>query len=225
MEVTELEPGVELEVLTADDIEDARKTQGEIESLAGSISDTERKLNSEWVRFGVLVHKVRSRKYWMNYGHDSFGQYVQTLENRIGRKRAYIYMCVGAAEKLLPQLTAESLVEMGISRANELQKFVTNTGRLVPEEMVELALNPESTLEELKARVANVTHGEPEENTRWFDLGGFYVTPDDKALIEEATKIAKSLDPVIAHDVPDHVQRKEVIIRWCQEFMSTYAGA
>jgi len=218
----ELSPGVYLEAPSGKDNLEAQSTLTEIDSLADNICAEEKQLNSRWVRLGVLVHTVRAKKYWLEAGCQNFGQYVEYVGLRVGKGRSQVYQYVSVAETLLPQISEAVLTEMGITDANELKKMAVATGKPVPQNIIDAALDPDKTIDHLKADIADVTHEAPVDKGKWFDLGGFYLTDDEKALVGSAYKTATQLDPVIRHDIPGHIQTKEVVLRWCQEFLSTY---
>lgn len=210
--------------LSQEEILDAQQTNEQIEQIATLIQTNERTVSSSWVRLGSLAHKVRQKKYWQVYGHHSFGAFVASLEPKIKRKRSQVYLCVTVVETLGSQISEEKLEEMGISRANELKKYAKESGKLVPEELLKTALDPEKDVDNLRAEIADALHKSPDEKGKWYDFGGFYVTDDERKLIEDTIELAKSIDPVIPHDIPEHSQKKEVFLRLSMEFQSAYAG-
>lgn len=210
--------------LTKEDQLEAQKISQEIDSVSSNIRSNEQSADSGWVKLGSLVSTVRQKKYWHSYGHRSFGSYVATLEPKIKRKRSQIYLCVGVVEALETQIPVSKLEKMGISKAYELKKYATESGKIVPDSLIEAALDPETDLTELKANVADALHRQPDEKGNWWDFGGFYVTADEKEQIEEVIELVKSVDPAIPHNIPEHIGRKEVFMRLIMEFQSTYAG-
>ena len=210
--------------LTKEDQIEAQKISQEIDSVSSNIRSNEQSADSGWVKLGSLVSTVRQKKYWHSYGFHSFGSYVVSLEPKVKRKRSQVYLCVGVIEKLENQIPLADLEKMGISKAYELKKYATESGKIVPEDLIKTALDPETDLTELKATVADALHKSPDEKGTWFDFGGFYVTPDEKQQIEDIVELAKSVDPAIPHNIPEHVIRKEVFMRLIMEFQATYAG-
>lgn len=202
----------------------ATMVQREIEQVAAAIKTNEQVLDSNWVYLGCLTHKVRQNKYWQNYGHRSFGSYVASIAPKVDKERSQIYLYTTVAEKLLPQIKEEDLISMGATKANELKKYVIESGKLVPQELIDAALDPNKKIDEIRAAVSDALHKTPEETGKWFDLKGFYVTDEERQLIEETIELAKNIDPVIPHNIPEHVQRKEAILRLAMEFQSTYGG-
>ena len=205
--------------------EEADWLNDEVEVVAENIKIGEQLISSNWVKLGTLVHKIRQKKYWEYFGYHSFGSYVANLEPKINKKRSQVYLCIGVAEALTPHIHEEQLVEMGISKANELSKYTKQSGKLVPDDLLASALNPDKDVEEIRSEVAALLHSTVIEKGKWYDIGGFYVSDEEKQLIEDTIELAKRIDPVISHELPEHAQRKEVILRFVYEFQATYAGA
>ena len=210
--------------LTKEDQLEAQKISQEIDGVSFTLRENYYAGEQNWVKLGSLISKVRQKKYWHSYGFTSFGSYVASLEPKVWRKRSQVYLCVGVIEKLENQIPLADLEKMGISKAYELKKYATESGKIVPEDLIKTALDPETDLTELKATVADALHKSPDEKGTWFDFGGFYVTPDEKQQIEDIVELAKSVDPAIPHNIPEHVIRKEVFMRLIMEFQATYAG-
>lgn len=210
--------------LSQEEVQVAQQLQQQIDSVASEISSGEHTISSRWVRLGSLVHQVRQKKYWDAYGYHSFGSYVASLEPKIKRKRSQVYLCVGVIETLGSQVSEANLETMGISKANELKKYVKESGKIVSDDLLQAALDPEVDIDKLKAAVADALHKSPDEKGSWLDLGGFYVTDDERKLILETLELAKNIDPVVPHDIPEHAQKKEAVLRLVMEFQSTYGG-
>ena len=212
------------ENLTPEEIQEAETIQTEIDQIAQSIEQGERTVASSRVKLGSRVHKVRSKKYWRVYGQKSFGAYVASLEPKVKKKRTQVYLCVSVVETLGTQIPEEQLEEMGISRAYQLKKFAKQSGKLVPQALIDAALDREKDVDQLQAEVAAELHQVPETKGKWFELGGFFVTDEEKILLEDTVEITKNLDPPVAHDLPEHEQIKQVVLRWVMEFRGTYGG-
>ena len=202
---------------------EAQKIQEEIEFITDQITEREAWLQIGWVKLGMLVFRVREKQYWLDFGYKNFPEFVQNIATRVDRKRSYIYQCKGIAEKLLPQLTADTLVEIGITKAGELKKL-TLTGKLIPQDVVDKAKT--GSTHEVKAVVQTILNPKtPVEEGKWFDLGGFYMTPEERTEFKTAYKLAlQDPDFPIPTDLPEHVEKKIVFTRWYQEYLSTHGG-
>lgn len=199
--------------------------RAEIDWIVENIGDKQAWLEMGWIKLGMLVHWVREMKYWRDYGFENFPGFVEDIASKVNRKRSYIYQCKGIAEKLLPQLSAETLIDIGITKAGELKKYAVHSGKLIPDDMLEKVKSAKTKTHEVKAIVQTALNPAPEESGRWYDFGGFYLTTDERTLLEETFKLAlQDSDQPVATDLPDHVQRKIVMMRLCAEYYSTYFG-
>lgn len=205
------------------DKEEAQLIREEIDYITDAIAAKEAWLQIGWIKLGMLVHRVREKKHWQGYNFQSFPAFVEDIATRVDRKRSYIYQCKGIAEKLLPQLGAQQLVEMGITNAGEITKLAVG-GKPIPAEVVERALTAKTS--EMKAVVQTILHPQTVVETgKWFDVGGFYMTDPEYLEYLEAYNLAlNDTDFPVPTDLPEHVEKKIVITRWYQEYRSTYGG-
>jgi len=195
-----------------------------IELLIVQISDNQWNLGKKFVELGQALLEVRSQKYWEGWGYETFGAFIDMVTEKLDRGRAQIYGYMGTVEKLLPSIGEDQLVEMGISKANDLARVI-RAGKVIPPALFAKAIDPEIDVSEFKAAVLAEIHQENPENGRWFDPGGFYVTPEEKEEILRGFDIAARTDPVIASDLPDWARRKEVMQRLVREYLATYESA
>jgi len=211
------------EILAPADLTEAQQIAQEIEFITDQITEKEAWLQIGWVKLGMLVNRVHEKKFWLDYGYQNFPAFVQDIASRVDRKRSYIYQCRGIAERLLPQLPPDTLIEMGISKAGELQKL-TKLGKLIPQEIIDKALT--AKIYEVRAVVQTALNpAAPLEEGKWFDLGGCYFTKEELTLYKLAFDCAlKDADQPIATDLADHVQKKIVLTRFAAEYLSTHGG-
>jgi len=127
---------------------------------------------------------------------------------------------VAVADKLLPYVREEDLDSMGISRAQELARFVKQSGLKVPQHLLEAALDSKVKIGQLKIEVSEALHIKGEIVGTWWDPfgGGAYFSPDEKKEVQQAQELARR---DIQTDLPDHQQRKEIILAWAREFYSS----
>lgn len=211
-ELAILEPEY-LEVFAPED------TNSDIEALLDSISNHELRLATSYVRLGVLLLKAQNTRSWN--GYPSFAQYLGYIENRIGRARSQIYAYVSVAEHLLPHVSESDLEKMGISRASELARFVKQSGRGVPSHLLAAALDTKQfKIDKLHTEVLEELHERGEVRGKWHDPlgGGFYATDEEMKEIKLALDSARNMNPT---DQPEHVQRKEIFLALCREFISS----
>lgn len=202
----------------------ANAVKTEIDVLIEQISDGQWSLGRKFVQLGVALLAVRANKYWEGWGYPSFGAYIDTVTVKLDRGRAQLYGYIGCAEKLLPKLGDDQLIEMGVSRALELAKVV-NAGKVISPALLTKALDEKIPLTEFKAAVAGEIHQEIPENGKWRDVGGFYASQEEWEEIQRGFDIAARTDPVIAAATPDWAKRKEIQQRLVREYLATYEAA
>lgn len=193
----------------------------EVDQLLDEIHGHEKKLGRGYARLGRLVNQVQQGKHWLGWGYSSFGSYVDDIKDRIGRERSAIYEWVACAEKLLPQMSEQTLEDIGISRASLLKKFVQTTGRRVTPELLSASLDDSVTVAQLKIIVYNLMKSNEDVKGVWRDWG-FYCEPDHWAEIQQAAEVAKREVP-IDPNLPDHVIRRDVLLAFAREFLGTYS--
>lgn len=199
--------------------EEATSLKVEIDSLLDSIHGQEKSLATNYVHLGKKMLRVQQGQYWREWGYPSVAAYYQSVGARIGRQRAQMYNYVSVAEKLLPYVSEQDLEAMGISRAQELARFVKQTGRIVTPHLLEAALDPNKNIAELHAEVMQAANAKGEVRGSWWEpFGGSYYDLDERKEVQMAVQIAmKDVDPT--H--PEHIQRKHVILALVREFISS----
>lgn len=219
-------PHTELDIFAEEPIEifseDGDQLRKEIDDLLGSISGHEMKLATSYARLGGRLLKVRAEKRWAEWGYASFGQYIDDIRARIGRQRAQIYAMVSVSERLLPSVSESDLEEMGISKAQELARYTKQSGLRVPQDLLNKALDPQVGISELHVAVLEALHEKHDPRGTWFSFGGAYLLPEEKDAYLQAFDLAKRVEPLIPHDMPEHMQVKEVMLRFAQSFYAEY---
>lgn len=210
--------------LTNEELQEAELLNTQVDELASTIQSNEKLISSSWVKIGSLIYKIRSKKYWQVYGYSSFGSYAKSLEPKINRKRSQVYLAVGVIETLGDQIEPQNLESMGITKASVLRKYAKQSGKRVPQDLIDTASDENTSTEDIDATVSKLLHEPPKDKTTWYNFGGFYVSEAEKDEIEAAIELAKMVDPVVLHTNPEHIQRGEVFMKMCREFYGTYAA-
>lgn len=212
----------EIDFFSEGQIEEASIIRTDLDSLLTSIKTSELKLASSYVKLGHLLNKVQTARYWLEWGHHSWGSYIDEVRDKIGRGRSQVYGILAAVEQLSPYVSELDMESMGVSRAQALARYVKRSGCRVTPFLLEQALNPKVTLAELTSSVSSALHEEDAPKGKWRDFG-FFATAEEWKEIEQAMDAARRIDPPIEADTPDHVALKEIMLRFSQEFASTYA--
>lgn len=203
---------------------EAKEIEARIEEVTKVIVSEKKSLDSNFVRLSQLIDEVRSKKYWLLGNYKTFGDYIADCEKKYGIKHSQLYVGMKVARNLLPTIPEQDLVDMGITRAGLLSKYVENSGTsTIPDEVLAVAKDLTKTANDLDDAVNRKLHNIPSgEKDKWFNLGGFYASEDERQEILDAIAVAKSLDPVVPNTITDWRQLKEAILRLAREFRSSY---
>jgi hypothetical protein len=125
-----------------------------------------------------------------------------------------------------PYLTEGQMNEIGISKLNVLKKATKQLGFPPNNEVIQTALDPKTTVSDVRKQIAQEHRlTEEEQQGAWFDLGGFFVTQEEKLVLNEALQAAWRTDPVIQSTIKPEIRTKEALLRWAMEYLSTHADA
>lgn len=210
-------------VLAAGEIKgEATWAKQAVDSLLIQIHSSESILRRDFAQLGTLLLRIRTKKYWQEWGFQSFGAYIDSIETKISKGRTQLYGYISVADKLLPFISGEDLSNIGIAKATLLAQHVGKTGKAPSDSAISLAQNPLITADELKATLFSSENPESGQLGKYWDWGGSYVTVDERLEIERAFDCAKKVDPIIPNNWPEHIQRKEIMLRLSREFLATY---
>jgi hypothetical protein len=216
----EVLPAIEF---TAIELQEATWTSDAVSKLLAQINSGETLLRTSLAQLGTVLLKVRTKKYWHAWGFPSFGAYIDSIKNQVGKGRTQLYQTIGVADKLLPFVTPDELANIGISKAILLKQSVEKTGKTPSDEILDQAQDPKVDAAELKALLFKNSNGSPENGQEtYFDLGGFYTTKEEKEEILRTFDVATKTDPVISNEIPEWARRKEIIQRLCMNYLAEY---
>ena len=207
-----------VEQITQSDKDLATQAKAEVDRLLDEISASEKKMHQNITKLGSLLLDIREKKYWIALGYESWGNFIKSLP--LGRTQ--VFQTISIAETLTPLIGAESLEEIGISKAIELRRVVNATGCRPSEELLAKAKDPNVSVEKFRELAHKAITGDPPPTGSYMHLGGFWVTTDERKEINEAIEIAKRVDPLIPNNISESEQLKEVILRFGREFAGTY---
>lgn len=191
--------------------------------LTGALGKEE-DLSRSYVRLGVLLYQFREKEAWRALNYSGFNHFISEMGERFDRGRTQLYSYISTVEKLLPQVSAETLEQIGTSKAQALVRAQRSSGgRLLPESVLDAARDPKVTANQLRtlAYEAYDVHLPDTEKGVWVDLG-FYASFDEREILKRAFRTAERTDPVIGKELPDHVRRKEAILRWALDYLSSF---
>lgn len=214
-------------VIQSDEItvfSESEEVKLEIEATLQNIASQQVSLASSYVRLAKLVIAAQRNRYWYKWGFASAGEFISFIGNSVSRAKSQIYGYVSVVENLLPYVSEEALDKMGISRALELSRFV-KSGKTVTQKLIEAATDSAIKLEDLHVMVLTEMNEKGEVLGKWYEpLSGFYATAEERKEIQSAIDAVKRELPEVL-TLPDHMQRKEIMLALSREFVSTYPGS
>lgn len=201
-----------------------------IYGVLGQIVPKEAELEHSYVRLGSLLAAFKAGEHWRGLiaatgqPYPNFDAFMLELRDQYNRGRTQLWAYLSVAEKLLPVIPADTLDEMGISKAQEIKRALSVVGRKITPEILAAAVDPKVTIKELRAVLAvafNITDDTRPTGT-WFDFDGCFFEPDERKEFVDAVKVTTALLG-LKKEIPAHVQRKEVFLAWAREFFGTHA--
>ena len=197
----------------------------QIDSLIQKLLAAETKLDHGYAKLGLLLTEVSEKELWRG-AFPCFDDYLSSLCERFHRGRTQIYTYFSSVREMRPYLSEEQMNKIGISKLNELKKTTKKLGFPPANEVIETALDPEKTVSDVRKSVAQNHNLTPQEqNGTWLDLGGFFVTPEERTVITESFQAAWRTDPVISPTVKETIRTKEAILRLAMEYLSVHSAA
>lgn len=212
-------PTQEIELVSPAELARNEELLAAVDSLLDETRATEDRLHRNFLEIGVAMLAVQKAKAWLSRAK-SWDSYVMDCGKRFGRGRTALYGYTSVAERLLPHMPAAQLVEMGISKAQPLAQYARHHEGKLPANLVNKAIDSGVGIEEFKAAVAETQNEKPEKGS-WYDLGGFFVTPEEKEEIERGLSRAAEVEP-LPGDCPEWLRKKIIVQRLVAEFLSTY---
>lgn len=210
---------------TPEEREEAKALQLKIEEVTQVILDEKKSLDSNFVRLSTYVNEMRRKKYWLLLQFRTFGDYLTSIEEKFNLGKSQLYVGMNVTRNLLGSVSEEDIVDMGITKASVLSKYVEQSGqKTIPEEILAEALDSKVTKDQLEASVNAKLHNVLPEKGKWFSQPGFFCSDDEQAEILDAIELAKSIDPVIPNSIPHWQQMKEAYLRMAREFIGSYSA-
>lgn len=181
-------------------------------------------LERGFAHLGALLCDFKAREVWRPLGFVSFDIFLGDLYTRYRLRKSQLYSYLTVAEQLLPHYSAEALEEMGISKALEIKRAVkANNNKALPDTIIAAARKGETTTRELRVLIGETMNlPDDREQGAWFDFGGTYLTKDERAEYAAACNVGILVLGIKPH-VPEHIQRKEVLLAMAREFFATHA--
>jgi len=206
--------------------------QGEVVSVFDQINVliqkllvAESNLEHGYAKLGLLLTEVSEQELWREK-YKSFDIYLKELSETYHRGRTQLYAYFSSVREMKPYLTEEQMNTMGISKLNVLKGATKKLGFPPNADVISVALDEKSTVSEVRKAIAQ-THQLTEEETQgtWYDLGGFFVTAEERLVLREGFEAAWRTDPVVQTTIKESIRIKEGLLRLCMEYLSVHGEA
>lgn len=214
----------EIAVHIPDNQIEAVKVFQQVDILVARLAAAEDNLEHGYAQLGFLLTEISEKSYWRGQ-HESFGQYVAELSEKFNRGRTQLYNYFSTVRELKDHVSETQLTEMGITKASELRRAVKSSGVGPSQEIISAAADPKTTVADVRKLLfdAKQIPAEDAEKSQWLDLeASFYVTADEKLIIQEAIKLAERTDPIIQKDIKQSARMKEIILRFAIEYANSH---
>lgn len=203
--------------------EEAIKLREDIYCLLAVASTDAQRLEQSWMRLGSMLAQFKATEAWRPLGYVTFDKFMDELRVRTHKSISQLWTYMTVYETLSPYYDAVTLESLGIGKALEIKRAVKETGAALPEAVMAAAQLPTTKLKELRALIGQALNlPDDREKGVWFDLGGCYFTPEEKEEFTVAVQVA-IMQLGIKRHVPEHIQRKEIMLAWAREFFQTWA--
>jgi hypothetical protein len=191
------------------------------EALVKTLAAAEGQLELGYAKLANALAEISEQRYWQG-SFESFGQYVEHISDTYKLGKSQIYKYLSAARDLGDSDTEDQLNTMGISKALCLREAKNSTGQ-IPESALSAALDSKVSVKDMKRLLyESKVLVKPEDGT-WADLDfSCYVTEEERAEISDARKAAMRTDPPVSEALPEHMQKKETLLRFAREFLAAY---
>jgi hypothetical protein len=196
----------------------------QVDNLVEKLAAAESNLEHGYAKLGYLLTEVSDNGYWRGQ-YESFGKYIALLGEKFSKGRTQLYNYFSTVRELKDHVSESQLTEMGITKASELRRAVKNSGVGPSQEIISAAADPAVTVAEVRKLLfdAKQIPAEETEKSEWLDLeAAFYVTADEKLIIQEAIKLAERTDPIIQNNLKPSARIKEVILRFAIEYANSH---
>lgn len=210
---------MQIEQLSPDDRKKAKTLLARVDELLDSTRSQHEQLLRNHAEIGAALREIQESRAWLLTEHKTFDQYVMGCESKFGRKRTALYSYKSVAERLLPIMSKETLIEIGISKAHVLAQHVKKSGQSPDKDLVNQAKDSMVSLVEFKAAVA----GEKPEQGAWYEQGGFFASSEEIKELERAKQLAREHIQV-PPDASEWLERKLIAQAQAMECISSWEG-
>jgi hypothetical protein len=194
----------------------------QVKHQAVAMAETEDECERGYAHLGWMLLEVADMQYW-RVQHETFRDYLRAVAMVSKKTAGQLHQYFLTVRDLSDTFSAAQLEAMGITKAIKL-RAAKDYAIVLPQAVVLAALDPLVTVKDLKKIISEALNA-PEDDGDWFDLGAeFYVSPEERATIEDAVRAAEHCEPATKKTISASMQRKDVVLKWCMEFLGTYSA-
>lgn len=191
-----------------------------VEREAAALSKLDADCERGYAHLGWLLLKVASLQVWRLH-FTTFRDYLKSVALTAHRTPEQLQRYFLTVRDLSEDFGASELEAMGITKAMMLRQ-AKDYALVLPSAVITAALDPKVTAKDLKKTIS-INLRIPEDEGDWMDLdAAFYVSTEERATIEDAIKAAEHCEPLTKKTISLSAQRKDIILKWAQEFLATY---
>lgn len=192
----------------------------EINKIAPELLNTK----THCARLSFLLSEIEEGEYWRGWGFKSISDFIKDYSDRCGLKPSQLHNYKLVGRYLKTFLKEEEFEKIGITTLRVIQKYVKETGKNPPEEVIQTALVGKT--EDVKKALFQKEHPATSEETQdtWYDFGEIqgYVSDDQKLLISAAFKAAWHTDPVTPIEWPEWKRILDAIQKMSMEYIAAH---
>jgi len=195
----------------------------QIDDLIQKLLAAEDKLEHGYAKLGLLLTEVSEKELWREAGFPSWSKYMESLQAKYHRGKTQLWRYFSSVREMRPYLKEEQMNQMGISKLDVLKKATQQLGFPPNSEVIKEALDPTKTVSDVRKSVAqNHNLTQEEQSGTWYELSGFFVTNEERQVINGAFSAALRTDPVVEKGVKESVRTKEALLRLSMEYLATH---
>jgi hypothetical protein len=174
-----------------------------------------------YAHLGWLLLEVAEMQFWRLH-YQTFREYLKEVAMTSRRSPEQLHRYFLTVRDLSDTFSAAQLEAMGISKAMRL-RAAKDYALVLPAEVVNVALDPKSTVKDLKKAIS-VALKMPDEDGDYMDLEfEFMVSPEERVFFEAVMDAAMRTDPVTKSNISKSAQRKDIAMKWAMEYWGTYS--
>jgi hypothetical protein len=212
-----------VEKLTGEARKAAKELLKQVDGLLDAAREQAENQAKTHIEIGEKLLEIETSRAWLLTEYKTFDEYLkQHCVPKFGRGRTALYGYKSTAKRLLPSMDRQTLIDMGISKAQVLGQYVKKKGA-PPQELITRAIDPAVGVEEFRAEIADTIHEKPESGT-WWEFGGFYVSKEERSEYERVMAVARQVLNLPA-DVSEWSERKAIWGALAAEFLSQHEAA